>query len=112
MKPDARMHNPDPDYFRQLVESTGMTVGELAKLIGHDERTIRRWMYGERKFTYAVQFIVEAVCVGMSSPSRIGTDFSARTTPRRSRPRSWTITRQSPGDSWMSLFRTGVRMTI
>ena len=61
MKPDARMHNQEPEYFRQLVESSGMPLGRLAKIIGHDERTLRRWMAGERKFSYAVQFIVESV---------------------------------------------------
>jgi len=61
MKPDVRMHTQDPVYFRQLVESSGMSPAELGRLIGHDERTIRRWMSGERKFSYAVQFIVESV---------------------------------------------------
>jgi len=61
MKPDARMHNQDPEYFRQLVESSGMSVEKLGRLIGHDRRTIHRWMAGERKYSYAVQFIVECV---------------------------------------------------
>lgn len=61
MKPDAAMHNQDPKYFTQLVKSTGMPVTRLAKLIGHDERTIRRWMSGERPFPYSAQFIVECI---------------------------------------------------
>lgn len=61
MKPDARMHNQDPEYFTQLVESSGMTQEQLAKVIGHDARSIRRWMTGERKFPYSVQYIVECV---------------------------------------------------
>ena len=61
MKPDARLHNQDPQYFAELVKSTGLSVNKLAKVIGHDERTIRRWMKGERKFPYSAQFIVECI---------------------------------------------------
>lgn len=61
MKPDARMHNTDPEYFTALVQSTGMSIVQLAELIGHDERTIRRWMKGERGYPYSAQFIVESV---------------------------------------------------
>lgn len=61
MRPDAQMHNQDPKYFASLVKSTGMPVTKLAKLIGHDDRTIRRWMSGERSFPYSAQFIVECI---------------------------------------------------
>lgn len=61
MKPDARLHNQDPEYFSQLVQSTGLSVNKLADVIGHDERTLRRWMKGERKFPYSAQFIVECI---------------------------------------------------
>ena len=61
MKPDAQMHNQDHEYFKQLVQSTDMSVLKLAKIIGHDDRTIRRWMSGERPFPYTVQFTVECV---------------------------------------------------
>lgn len=63
MKPDARLHNQDPVYMGQLVESTGLTITKLAEVIGHDERTIRRWIKGERKFPYSAQFIIECVVV-------------------------------------------------
>jgi len=61
MKPDARLHNQDPEYFTQLVESTGLSITKLAGVIGHDERTLRRWMKGERKFPYSAQFILESL---------------------------------------------------
>jgi len=61
MKPDARLHNQDPEYFTQLVESTGLSITKLAGVIGHDERTIRRWMKGERKYPYSAQFILETL---------------------------------------------------
>lgn len=61
MKPDARLHNQDPQYFTDLVKSTGLPVIRLAKVIGHDERTIRRWMSGARPFKYTVQFTLECL---------------------------------------------------
>ena len=61
MKPDARLHNQDPAYFTQLVESTGLSNARLAEVIGHDERTIRRWKNGERKFPYSAQYILECL---------------------------------------------------
>jgi hypothetical protein len=61
MKPDARMHNQDPKYFGQLVESTGLPVVKIAEIVGHDERTIRRWINGERKFPYSAQYIMECL---------------------------------------------------
>jgi hypothetical protein len=61
MKPDARLHNQDPEYFTQLVTSTGLSQGRLAKVIGHDDRSIRRWMKGERPFPYTVQFTLECL---------------------------------------------------
>ena len=61
MKPDARLHNQDPQYFTDLVTSTGLPVTKLATVIGHDERTIRRWMKGERKFPYSAQYTLECL---------------------------------------------------
>lgn len=61
MKPDARLHNQDPIYFTQLVQSSGLTIAKLAEIIGHDERTIRRWMKGQRKFPYSAQYTMECI---------------------------------------------------
>ena len=61
MKPDARLHNQDPEYFAQLVRSTGLSQDALSKVIGHDPRSIRRWMKGERPFPYSVQFTLECL---------------------------------------------------
>jgi DNA-binding transcriptional regulator YiaG len=61
MRPDARLHNQDPEYFRQLVESTGLSAVKLAPIMGHDERTIQRWMKGDRKYPYSAQFLLECL---------------------------------------------------
>lgn len=61
MKPNAEQYNPDPDYMADLVNSTGLTRGELATLLGISDRYIRQWMSGDRKFSYMAQFCVECV---------------------------------------------------
>ena len=62
MKPDAENEfNPDPVYMSDLVNSTGLTRGELAKLLGVSDRSIRQWMSGDRNFSYMAQFCVECV---------------------------------------------------
>lgn len=61
MKPNAEQYNPDPAYMADLVNSTGLTRGELATLLGISDRYIRQWMSGDRKFSYMAQFCVECV---------------------------------------------------
>ena len=61
MKPNAEQYNPDPAYMADLVNSTGLTRGELATLLGISDRYIRQWMSGDRKFSYRDQFCVECV---------------------------------------------------
>ena len=41
--PDARLHNEDPAYIADLIRQTGLTQAKLAKLLGVDVRTVRRW---------------------------------------------------------------------
>jgi len=61
MMPDASTHNPSPEYCRDLIDSTGMTRPVLAKKLGMDERTLRRYLSGERKFPYPIQFMLECI---------------------------------------------------
>lgn len=65
MKPNAAEYDPRPQYFRELAGSTGKTQPELAKVLGVDERTIRRWRNGERKFPYVVQFSLECLVLSV-----------------------------------------------
>ena len=65
MKPDASTYDPRPEYLAELVKSTGMTRADLAKLLGYDERTLRRWLAGERQFPYTVQFALEVLVLGV-----------------------------------------------
>ncbi len=61
MKPDASTHDSSKEYCRDLVLSTGLTRVPLCKLIGIDERTLRRYMSGERKVPYPIQFALECL---------------------------------------------------
>ncbi len=65
MKPDASTYDPRPEYFAELVKSTGMTRAALAERLGHDERTLRRWIAGERRFPYSVQFALECLVLSV-----------------------------------------------
>lgn len=65
MKPNAAEYNPDPDYFSDLVASTGLTQKDLAKVIGCTDRAIRQWCSGQRKFSYQTQFTLEALVLGV-----------------------------------------------
>lgn len=61
MKPDAVNHNPEPEYIAALVESTGLSQPKLGRLLGTNERTVRRWCTGETKASYVVQFALECL---------------------------------------------------
>ncbi len=61
MRPDATNYDPRPTYMAALIDATGLTQKQIGKLIGHDERTIRRWIAGARTFDYPAQFAVECL---------------------------------------------------
>lgn len=61
MRPNPKDYDPRPEYFGELVESTGLTQKKIAEILGVDERTIRRWLSGERRFSYTVQFTLECL---------------------------------------------------
>lgn len=61
MTPNAADYNPSAVYFTELVESTGLTQKKIAGILGVDERTVRRWQAGHRKFPYTVQFALECL---------------------------------------------------
>jgi len=66
MLPDPKLFNPNPDYFRDLIESTGMTQGEVARdVLGCSDRAIRMWLSGDRQYPYTVQFTLESHVLGV-----------------------------------------------
>ena len=65
MKPDASRYDPRPEYLAELIGSTGLTQAVLAARIGVDERTIRRWLSGQRQFNYRDQFAIECLVLSV-----------------------------------------------
>lgn len=61
MTPNAKDYNPDPQYIRDLIDSTGKTQPVLAELLGVNERTIRRLRSGETTVSYLQQFALECL---------------------------------------------------
>jgi transcriptional regulator with XRE-family HTH domain len=57
--PNAALANPSPDYLRRLIEAAKVSQAEVARAIGVDARTFRRYVLGESRVPYAVQFAVE-----------------------------------------------------
>ncbi len=61
MTPNGKEYNPAAQYFAELYYSTGLEKDELAKVLHVDERTIYRWLSGERQFPYSIQFCLECI---------------------------------------------------
>ncbi len=61
MIPNAIEYNPSPRYVAELIESTGFTQKKIGEILGVDERTIRKWLSGDRQFPYTVQFALECL---------------------------------------------------
>lgn len=63
MKPDAKNHNPEPQYLRDLIEKAGFSQRGAARQIGISERTFRDYLNGDHpsQAPYPVQFALEAL---------------------------------------------------
>ncbi|WP_099312313.1 hypothetical protein [Pseudomonas sp. ICMP 564] len=63
-KPDASLHNPSPDYLRDLLETAGITQKAAATTLGITDRVMRYYLSGEESATYrpapyAIQYALE-----------------------------------------------------
>lgn len=52
-------HNPDPDYLRDLLARAGISQRLAARLINVDDRMFRKFLTGDHKCPYSVQFVLE-----------------------------------------------------
>jgi hypothetical protein len=59
--PNPAKYKGDADYLRGLVARSQLAQVEMAARIGIDPRTFRRYVTGESRFAYPVQFAVESV---------------------------------------------------
>lgn len=67
MKPDASTYNPSPQYCRELLASTPLSIVTIAEKIGIHERTLRRYSYDDDKsnMSYTVQFAIECLVLAV-----------------------------------------------
>lgn len=64
MRPDARNHNPDPAYLREIIARTGLSQSECARRLGISPRQMRAHLTFEGKRTpapYTIQFALECL---------------------------------------------------
>jgi transcriptional regulator with XRE-family HTH domain len=61
MTPNPKHFKDDPAYLRALLERAQIAQAEMAKRIGIEARTFRRYVLGESAYLYPVQFAVECV---------------------------------------------------
>lgn len=71
MTPDARHHNPDPVYLRELMRRTGLSQREVAARLGMGARMLRYYLAeeGKHRAPYAVQYCLE-VLAAAREPAR------------------------------------------
>ena len=72
MTPDAKTHNPDPAYLRDLITRAGISQREAARRIGIGERIMRAYLADPEKTTaqtapYPVQYALEQLA-GVINP--------------------------------------------
>jgi len=70
MKPDARKHNPDPEYIRSLIRKAGLTQEQAGERIGVAARSMRYYLSLDpesyRPAPYSVQYTLEQLAAGRS----------------------------------------------
>ena len=66
MKPDSKLHNPNPEYLRKLLDDAGLSQRKAAHILGVSERMMRYYLVqpdndGYREAPYVVQFALESL---------------------------------------------------
>lgn len=64
MKPNVKLHNPDPNYIRGLIEKSGLDHDALSKRLGICTRSIRLYVADldvktRRDTPYCIQYALE-----------------------------------------------------
>lgn len=63
LRPDASLHNPDPQYLRGLLRRTGLSQREAAEMIGIPVRTLEDFLSvkNRARADYRTQFALEVL---------------------------------------------------
>ncbi len=70
------IHRITPSEVKSIIEWTGLTIPAFASLLGHDQRTVRRWLHGERAIPPTAAIVMHAIADNSIRVSRLA--------PRRS----------------------------
>lgn len=70
MKPDARLHNPDPAYLKSLMATAGLGLSDTARRIGMTPNGLRNYLRERsdplaRSADYRVQFALECLAYSL-----------------------------------------------
>lgn len=77
--PTPNKFNPDPSYLRELMHRSQLAQTEMAWRIGIEARTFRRYVTGESRYPYPVQFAVECVVRAIQSETVTPAQFREMT---------------------------------
>lgn len=66
--PDPAQYRPDPEYFRSMRQTLGMTQKQLATKLLICHRQIRKYETGRAHFSYATQYLLESYVQTRSTP--------------------------------------------
>jgi transcriptional regulator with XRE-family HTH domain len=58
---NVKNHTTDTQYYRQLIEKTGLSQNEVAKRLGVSHRTMRYYLSGTNPPPYTFQYALEAL---------------------------------------------------
>lgn len=78
MYPNAKEHNPDPAYIRQLLSDAGLSQVAAAKILGVSDRHMRRYVAGNVPCPYPVQFCLETMRRGAAARRLVRSQLLSR----------------------------------
>jgi transcriptional regulator with XRE-family HTH domain len=95
--PNASRAKGEPAYLRGLVDRSGLSQAEVARALGIDARTFRRYLLGEVRIPYLVEFGVECAARAAIAEARdpLG-EFSTAYLSQRLRKLRATFSKAAP----------------
>ena len=63
MMPNVKTHNPCPEYVKKIITDTGMSINDVAKILGISIRMMRYYTSkrDNKPIPYCVQYSIESL---------------------------------------------------